>query len=63
MLYNDIHFNHEFYKGKKYEDFVKNEKHHGLSAEQMKEAFDKMQKYEEPKETKAKEKVVTQVVL
>lgn len=56
MNYNSVNFNKEFYKGKKFEVFEKNEAHHGFSKEQMKECFDLLQKDE--KAATEKEQVV-----
>lgn len=54
MNYNGINFNEAFYNGKKFEVFVKNEKHHGLTDEQMKEAFELMQTKKEVKKEESK---------
>lgn len=40
MKYNNVSFNEEFWKGKKKEEFIAHESHHGLSEKQLSEAFD-----------------------
>lgn len=51
MNYNGIIFNKEFYKGKTFEVFKKNEANHELSDEQMQEAFALLQKEEKAEKT------------
>lgn len=39
MTFENVTFNAEYWRDKKEHDFVKHESHHGLSVEQLKEAF------------------------
>ena len=39
MVFNEISFNQDYWKTKTEAEFIEQEKHHGLSVEQMKEAF------------------------
>ena len=39
MTFENVTFNSEYLKDKKEHDFIKHERHHGLSVEQLKEAF------------------------
>ncbi len=39
MNYNGISFNHLFWVGKTLQEFVKHESHHGLTINQLEEAF------------------------
>lgn len=39
MVFNEISFNQDYWKTKTETEFIEQEKHHGLSVEQMKEAF------------------------
>lgn len=43
MLYKDVDFNEDHYRGSKLDDFIKNEKHHGFSDSEMKTVHEKMQ--------------------
>lgn len=51
MVYNGINFTEAYWKNKTLHDFLKHEKHHGLTEEQLKEAFELMVKPSEKKET------------
>lgn len=50
MVFQGINFNDAHWQGKTLADFIKHEKHHGLSDAQMKEAFELMVKPEPKKE-------------
>lgn len=50
MVYNGINFTEAYWQTKTLHDFLKHEKHHGLSDAQMKEAFELMVKPEPKKE-------------
>lgn len=39
MTFENVTFNAEYWRDKKEHDFIKHESHHGLSVEQLKEAF------------------------
>ncbi len=43
MNFNGVNFNEKFWADKTEAEFVKHEAHHGLTAEQLKEAFALMQ--------------------
>jgi membrane-bound lytic murein transglycosylase B len=52
MLFENVNFNESFWKTKTLEEFIEHESHHGLSEDQLREAFAQIKPESEPKSFK-----------